>query len=53
LLLQEEFFEVFFAVAIMSELRETLMLKDETGMSGCIKNLSSIISTELCLKFAQ
>lgn len=39
LLLAEEHFEIFFAVAIMSELKETLLLKDSDGILSCIKNL--------------
>lgn len=39
LLLQEDNFEVFFAVAIMWDLRETLLLKDSSGIMSCIKNL--------------
>lgn len=39
LFLSEENFEVFFAVAIMCELRETLLLKDSSGILSCIKNL--------------
>jgi hypothetical protein len=53
LFLSEENFEIFFAVALMCELRETLLLKDSSGTMGCIKNLQSILSIDLCLKYAQ
>jgi hypothetical protein len=39
LLLSDEYFEVFLALAIMQELRETLLLKDSNGIMGCMKNL--------------
>ena len=45
LLMSDDLFEVFFAAALMCELRETLLLKDSNGIMSCIKNLQGIINT--------
>jgi hypothetical protein len=45
LLLAGELFEVYFAVALMCEMKETLMLKDTNGIMNSIKNLTSTLNT--------
>ena len=39
-----EYFEIFFAAAIMLELRETFEIKESDGIMGCLKNIANNIN---------
>ena len=47
-----EYFEIFFAAAIMLELRETFEIKESDGIMGCLKNIANNINFQKCIEYA-